>query len=103
MEPETALACDTSAVQDAVAYALRAAPGGGGDWSVTVRERTGDHVATFTLGSYSQVLAFAERVQPLGLLMTLDEHRASHYDFHFDRRAANELVVDHPLRRLDDR
>ena len=101
MNPDPSPACNP-AVEDAVAVALRSAPGGGGDWSVTVRERTGEHVATFTLGSYSQVLAFADKVRPLGLLMTLDEHRASHYDFQFDRRAANELLTGHPLRRLDD-
>lgn len=82
---------------------MRAAPGGGGNWSVTIRERTGQLVASFTLGSYSQVLAFAERARPLGLLMTLDEQHGPRYDFHFDRRAANELLAGHPLRRIDDR
>jgi hypothetical protein len=91
-----------SEVFDAIAHARRSAPGGGGDWKVAVRSRTGQLLASFLLGSQAQVLAFAERAGALGYQMTLNEWEGSgSYDFCFDRRAANE-AIDHPRRRAGD-
>jgi hypothetical protein len=89
-------------VFDAVVQARRSAPGGGGGWRVAVRSRTGQLLAAFTLGSYEQVLAFSNRVAPIGYHMALNEwDGAQSYDFSFDRRAANE-TLDAPRRRSTD-
>lgn len=89
-------------VFEAIHQARRSAPGNRGEWQVSVRSRTGQLMARFTLDSREQVLAFAQRVRPLGLRMARCEGEpGEHYDFSFDRRAANE-AVDHPHRREHD-
>jgi hypothetical protein len=89
-------------VFDAILQAKRSAPGAGGEWKVAVRSRTGQLMAKFTLGSQEQVLAFAERVRPLGYRMALNEWEdGGRYDFSFDRRAANE-ALDPPRRRRNE-
>ena len=89
-------------VFDAITAARRSAPGGGGEWRVAVRSRTGQLMATFILGSFQQVMAFADRVRPLGYQMALNDwDGADSYDFSFDRRAANE-AFDPPRRRAAD-
>lgn len=89
-------------VFDAAAQARRIAPGAGADWKVAVRSRTGQLLATFLLGSQAQVLAFAERVRPLGYRMVPNDWEGGEsYDFCFDRRAANE-ALHHPQRRAGD-
>ncbi|KQT13833.1 hypothetical protein [Ramlibacter sp. Leaf400] len=89
-------------VFEAIHQARRAAPGGRGEWQVSVRGRTGQLMARFTLDSREQVLAFAQRVRPLGLRMARGEGApGDRYDFSFDRRAANE-AVEHPHRREHD-
>ena len=89
-------------VFDAIAHAKRSAPGGGGEWKVAVRSRTGQLLASFVLGSHEQVLAFADRAATLGYLMALNDWEGgSSFDFSFDRRAANE-AIDHPARRAGD-
>jgi hypothetical protein len=89
-------------VFDAAVQARRFAPGGAGEWRVAVRSRTGQLLATFTMGSWDQVLAFAEQVAPLGYHMAPNEWEGGHcWDFSFDRRAANE-AIDPPRRRSGD-
>jgi hypothetical protein len=89
-------------VFEAIAQVRRAAPGGLGEYTVTVRSRTGQLMARFTLDSREQVLAFAELVRPLGYRMGRSEEQGDErFDFSFDRRAANEAQV-HPNRRSGD-
>jgi hypothetical protein len=89
-----------SEVFEAIAAARRAAPAdGAGACQVSVRSRTGQLLATFLLGSRAQVLAFAERVRPLGYRMAPgDRDGGAGYDFSLERRAANE-TIDPPRRR----
>lgn len=92
-----------SEIFDAATLARRRAPGGGGDWKVAVRSRTGQLLATFLLGSQEQVFVFAELVRPLGYQMAPSDWEGPQcFDFSFERRAANE-TIDHPCRRRGDR
>ena len=88
-----------SEVFEAHAQVRRAAPAGAGDWTVAVRGRTGQLMARFTLDSHEQVLAFADRIRPLGYRMQRQDDGS--FDFSVDRRAANE-AQDHPNRRGGD-
>ena len=100
----TAVPCrdPVSEVFEAILQARRSVPGGRGHWSVAVRSRTGQLMARFTLGSREQLLAFAQRLEPLGYRMARNEWEAGEsYDFSFDRRAANE-AMDPPRRRCGD-
>jgi hypothetical protein len=90
-------------VFEAIAQVRRATPGGlGGECTVTVRSRTGQLMARFTLDGHEQVFSFAELVRPLGYRMQRNQEQGGcRYDFSVDRRAANE-AQDHPNRRSGD-